>query len=147
MFYDRFNEKESWGPMDELKNPQGPIVCWRDEIPFEIYWEPPEGINIEDPLLPEPKYEKLISEVGVQKIVDAIVVEVAGGQISVGWNGDVLGELIPEQRQVIVAHLAHILYQYLNRDASMVRDYVIKSSFHRDVQRLADLESEPGEFE
>ncbi len=114
--------------------------------PFEIYWDMPKGIDVEDPELPEPRYEAFIREVGVQEIVDSVSVSVEGNFLSVSWSGGVLEKLLPEQRQVIRAHLAHILHYYLNKDASLVKEYVVKANFHYHVQMLADLEEEPGEF-
>jgi hypothetical protein len=126
------------------RNPPKPH--WEDNREFKIYWDPPDGIDMDDPLLPDPRFEKFIREVGVQNIVDAIEIQVSGAQICVGWNGSVLGQLIPEQRQVIVAHLAHILCEYFGCDSELVKDYIIKARFHYDIQMLANLEEEPGGF-
>jgi hypothetical protein len=82
----------------------------------------------------------------VQDIVDAVTIYTNGNELSVSWNGEVLKKLIPEQRQVIVAHLGHILYGYMHCDSNMVKDYIIKAKFHYHVQTLANIEEEPGEF-
>ena len=114
--------------------------------PFEIYWEPPQGIEIEDPCLPEPRHEMRLEEVGVENIVDAVKLSVEGLKINVRFD-NILEKLIPEQRQVIVAHLAHILNKYMGRENTCFKDYIVKAKFHLHVQRLADLEGEPGEYE
>lgn len=123
-----------------------PVFMLKEEESFQVYWEIPKGISIEDPALPDPRHERLLRNIGVQRIVDAVEVVASGSQIQVGWYGDVLGEMVPEQRQVVIAHLAHILSDYIGQDSDDVKEYIIKAHFHLHVQRLADLEEEPGEF-
>jgi len=129
-----------------LSKPCSIVTEKLNSIPFQVYWDPPENISLEDPLLPEPRYEMLIRDVGIQEIVDAVSIEMAGSYMSVSWNGDILGKLIPEQRQVITAHLGHILAEYFGTDSSKIREYIIKTQFHQHIQMLAELEEEPGEF-
>lgn len=133
--------------LDAIMRP-GPVIKphWEEAEPFKVHWELPDQIKMEDPLLPEPHHEMLLRDVGVQDIVDAVTIHTNGNELSVSWNGEVLKKLIPEQRQVIVAHLGHILYGYMHCDSNMVKDYIIKAKFHYHVQTLANIEEEPGEF-
>jgi len=134
--------EDTWSTIKEYKaNPK----LWQPRQ-FTIHWDSPEGINIEDPLLPDPTNEMFLRDVGIENIVDSFDIQMVNSQINVTWDESVLGQLIPEQRQVVRAHMAHILYEYIGCDSQTIKAYVIKANFHNDIQELANMEEEPGEF-
>lgn len=117
----------------------------KDEV-FQVYWDLPSGIEVEDQSLLDPPHERSIKEIGISSIVGAVNIFIEGSTISANWDQDVLEMFNPDQRQVIMAHLGYILYGYMFKNISSLKEENIKKEFERHITILSEIEEEPGEF-
>jgi hypothetical protein len=126
-----------------------PVVTdfsYRSKPRFEVHLDPPKGINIKLPELPEPRYPNFLSQVGIERIVDSVDIELSGDSMNIFFSGAIVSELIEEQREVIIAHLGHIVNFYKGYNTSKVSEFTIKKQFHDELIILSQLEEEPGDF-
>lgn len=113
---------------------------------FEVLWEPPTELSFEDPELDDPIREMTLFEIGPENIVDSITVTITGPQLDINIDPQILGKMVPEQRQVVICHILHILSYYFTSPVDELKDYLVKAEILRHMIKLARLEEEPGEF-
>lgn len=112
---------------------------------FEVHYDYPDDIKITEEILDEPKKAKLIKEVGIDKILDNLEIIQENNFLYTYWYDGFMENLICEQREIICNHLGHILANFFNVD--VIYQSEIKELLKKDLEKLAELEIEPGEFE
>jgi hypothetical protein len=114
---------------------------------MKIYYEPFPGFNKEydfiftddtvmDLSFTEPEEPRLMREIGVNCIIDGIMV----GSGGYSFTGLLMKQLLPEQIRVLLSHTYRI---YCYQSVSRLR---FVDQLHIEVEQIAKQEIEPGMF-
>ena len=107
---------------------------------FKVLYES----NMQFEPIKEPIYPTRLEQIGVQQIADSIFINYSSSFVE--FDIKIWSQLIQEQREVLAAHVEHIMNKFTGYPLTESLKHSIKNEIYRHISILSNLENDVGEF-